>query len=130
MADNALALVQAKIVEIESQLAKLRVTEGELKKLAGLSARRAIAPGPAKRSRVAVAEKADADLGGSEPKKSVTGRIRDFLAQNTGSSAQAISEGLGVDTRPISFALQALKRRGEVKMKDGEWSLKGRQKKS
>jgi len=128
MVDNALALVQAKIAEIEGKLEKLKVTESELRKLSGQSVRRAIAPGPTRRSRAAVAQ--EEETNGSEPKKSVTGRIRDFLGQNSGSSAQAISEGLGVDTRPISFALQALKRRGEVKMKDGEWSLKGRQRKA
>jgi len=127
MADNALALVQAKIAEIEGKLEKLKVAEAELKKLTGLTARRAMAPAPAKRSKAPV--EVD-DAAEAEPKKSVTSRIRDFLYENAPSTAQSISEGIGVDTRPISFALQALKRKGEVKMKDGEWSMKGRRKKA
>jgi len=125
MPDNALALIQAKITETEEKLAKLRVTERELSGLTKGSAARSVGSTPVKRgrpSKVAIAALSD-----EEPRKSsLTGRLRDFLKANSPSSALAIADGLGVETRPISFALQTLKRKGEVKSKDGEWSIKGR----
>jgi len=123
MADNALALIQAKIVETEEKLAKLRVTENELSKVLSVGVGRAIPRTPAKRGRPAKTPEAE-----SEPRTSLTSRIRSFLRANSPASALEIAEGLGVDTRPISFALQALKRKGEVKGKDGEWTIKGRKK--
>jgi len=131
MTDNALALIQAKIVEIEEKLAKLKVTEMELRKLSGTSVHRAMTPMAVKRSRARVSQETVAaeETENVETKKSVTARIRDFLSQNDLTSAAVIGENLGIETRPVSFALQALKRKGEVQMKDGVWSLKGRRRK-
>jgi len=131
MPDNALTLIQAKIAEIEAKLGKLKTAEGELKKLVGGSGSvsRSTEPVRARRGRPPMSVKPEAAVA-AEPKTSVTSQIRTFLSENSPSSATVISEGIGVDTRPISFALQALKRKGEVKMKDGEWSMNGRRRKT
>jgi len=126
MPDNALALIQAKITETEEKLAKLRVTERELSGLTKGSAARSVGSTPVKRGRPPKVAMSSSSSDEEPRKSSLTGRLRDFLKANSPSSALAIAEGLSVETRPISFALQTLKRKGEVKSKDGEWSIKGR----
>lgn len=125
MADNALALIQAKIVQLEEKLNDLKSTEKELRKLSGASARRTMSAPPTKRSKITSDVAAPAD-----GPTSTIGTIRAFLGDNGPSSARAIRGATGLEGRAISFTLQALKRQGEVKMKDGEWSLKGRRKAS
>lgn len=57
--------------------------------------------------------------------------ITAVLQEHGTSSAKAIASavqasGKDINNRAISFALQAMKKRGLVKSADGEWSLKGR----
>lgn len=121
MPDNALALIKEKIAQTEDKLAKLRLTEQELSKLTD----RAASGVRRGRPRRIAPIKAETDHVGS-----LASRLRDFLQTNSPTPASAIAEALGVETRPISFALQALKRKGEAKSVGGEWSIKRRSRKA
>jgi len=113
--DNALSLIQAKIAEVEAKLAHLKVAEAELSKLAKSPSKFRVAA-PTKKSKVTVATDANND-------KPLTQRIRDVLRSSDGMTALQIIELLAVENRAVSFALQAMKRRGEAKNKDRVWSI-------
>jgi len=113
--DNALSLIQAKIKEVEAKLAHLRVTEAELSKLAKASSTFQITSS-AKKSKVPETIVVSDD-------KPLTCRIRDVLRGNEGMTAPQIIEFLSADNRAVSFALQAMKRRGEARNKARVWTL-------
>jgi hypothetical protein len=147
--DTSLDRIQAKIAELEARLDSLKIAERELQQLDGpsteapstkvplteaLSTEPASVP-KARKARVPRSPKAQPIEAAEEPvaedasKQTIGAAIADVLTQHGALSASAIAEqvvaaGKDVNNRAISFALQALKKRGLVKSAGGEWSLK------
>lgn len=129
--DTALERIRAKISELEADLVNLRIAERELVNLDRPSTRRAKSlPAEVVKSEVepqtrTAAKKADAETGKRE---TIGTAITEVLQQHGALSAAGIAEqivatGRDINNRAISFALQAMKKRGLVKTADGEWSL-------
>jgi Ribonuclease R winged-helix domain len=139
--------IRAKIDELETRIADLRVTERELLALEKVTARRAgmaSEPKPRRKSGPRATPKSRPTTTrrrklGAEPKahepsaapQTIGAAISEVLGQHGALSAAAIAEhikatGQDVSNRSVSFALQALKRRGLAKNTDGEWALKTR----
>ncbi|VTZ50545.1 conserved hypothetical protein [Methylocella tundrae] len=139
---TALEQIGAKIAELEAKIADLRVAERELLSLEKAAARKtgtASAPKPRQKPRPKAALKAEATatrrpkLGGekaSEPsatRQTIGAAITEVLGQQGALSATKISAhikamGQDVSNRSVSFALQALKKRGLAKNTDGKWA--------
>ncbi len=150
--DTSLDRIQAKIAELETRLDSLKIAERELQQLEAPSingvpstkvrpsevpptepalvpkVRKARVPRVPKAEPIeAMAEEpADEDA----PKQTIGAAITDVLTQHGALTASAIAEavvasGKDINNRAVSFALQALKKRGLVKSAGGEWSLKG-----
>ncbi|ACK50691.1 conserved hypothetical protein [Methylocella silvestris BL2] len=149
--DTSLERIRSKIVELEQKIADLRIAERELHALEGAPAakprgRAAAAPvaaapasappaSPAKtpvaKTRVAKASvgkrgprKASAE---GAPRQTIGAAISEVLDKHGALPAAEISEqikatGRDINNRMVSFALQAMKKRGLVKNSDGKWS--------
>jgi hypothetical protein len=127
--DTALEHIRAKIHELEGKLVDLKITERELLKLD---------KAPAQKPRKIIEPISEPELQGEAdsthsavPKQSMSATIKDVLARHGALSVKGISEqiaasGAVITNRAISFALQAMKKRGLVKSANGEWKLAGR----
>jgi hypothetical protein len=124
--DDALEQIRLKITELEAKLSDLHTTERELSALerrelqrAGVASKRSAKPGP--KAKPVVEET-------SEKRQTVGGAVTEVLTghdpMTVGEIANAvIASGRPIDNRAISFALQALKKRGLVKGVDGKWTV-------
>ncbi len=145
--DTSLDRIRAKIVELEVRLDNLKIAERELQQLDGpategpstettsvskASIRKVRVPrSPKAKTTKAAFEEPVAEESGAEdaPKQTIGAAITHVLTQHGALSASAIAEaivasGKEVNNRAVSFALQALKKRGLVKTAGGEWTLK------
>lgn len=136
--DTSLERIRAKIAEFESKIEDLRAAERVLAELDEAPAPRAPrAAAPAASPAVPAAaparrrgrRKASA---GSGPRQTMADVISEVLDGKGPLSASDISEELkgsrpDITNRMVSFALQAMKKRGLAKNVDGKWSsLKSR----
>jgi ribosomal protein L9 len=123
--DTSLDRIRAKITELETKIADLRIAERELQALERVSAPKTkaaprFAPKPkAKRKPEAAGEGA--------PRQTIGAAITEVLDQHGSLSAAEIAEhvkaaGRDITNRTVSFALQALKKRGLAKSAEGKWS--------
>jgi hypothetical protein len=137
--DTSLERIHAKIAELETRIADLRVAERELLTLdehPGRQARVASEPKakakpkqkaapkatvqPKRRGRAKVAEPAEAS-------QTIGAAITEVLGEHGALSAAEIAErikakGRDINNRTVSFALQALKKRGLAKNTNGRWT--------
>ena len=129
--DTSVARIRAKISELEAKVADLRIAERELKALERLPAPKT------RKTRVAAAPKAKptpkakakrGPKAKGEPRSQTIGSaITEVLDKHGSVSAAEIAEhikasGRDITNRTVSFALQALKKRGLAKNTDGKWS--------
>jgi hypothetical protein len=123
--DTSLERIRAKITELETKITDLRIAERELQALEKASAPKTKAaprlmPKPkAKRKPEAAGEGA--------PRQTIGAAITEVLDQHGPLSAAEIAEqvkaaGRDITNRTVSFALQALKKRGLAKSAEGKWS--------
>jgi len=133
--DTTLERIHAKIAELEMKILNLRITERELQALDKISARRTKTtpepkarqkPGPKPTLRPKLRGKPKAS-GDAERRQTIGAAISAVLAEHGALSAAAIAEhvkatGRDINNRTVSFALQALKKRGLVKNTDGKWA--------
>ncbi|HYP58514.1 MAG TPA: winged-helix domain-containing protein [Beijerinckia sp.] len=127
--DTSLERIRAKIAELEAKIADLRVAERELHALDKSSARRArTAPEPKPKQKPG--PKASHQPKANEPAKArqtIGAAITAVLEQHGALSAAEIAAhikatGRDINNRMVSFALQALKKRGLAKNVDGKWT--------
>lgn len=122
---TSLERIREKIVELEQNIARLRIAERELL---------ALDEKPAPKIRIASAP--DAETKAAEPvaSQSIEGHqtigaaITEVLTQRGALSVKEIAEqitsaGRDINNRAISFSLQAMKKRGLVRSADGIWKL-------
>lgn len=133
--DTALEHIHAKIAELETRIADLRIAEREILALDKVSAQQARTefeptqrqkPGPKptdqpkRRGRPKASEL-------TEGRQTIGAAITEVLDQRGLLSAAEIAEhikatGRDIDNRSVSFALQTLKKRGLAKNTDGKWA--------
>ncbi|MGO9674669.1 MAG: winged-helix domain-containing protein [Methylocella sp.] len=128
--DTSIERIRAKITELEAKVADLRIAERELQALEGLPAPTTEKTEKTRKTRTA----APAAKPKRAPKAKVGARsqtigaaIAEVLDQQGSVSAAEIAElikatGRDITNRTVSFALQALKKRGLAKNTDGKWS--------
>jgi hypothetical protein len=133
--NTSIERIRAKISELEAKVADLRIAEREIQALE----RSPTTPTTPKtrKTRVAAAPKAKPEpkvkaKRGPKPKGEPRGQtigaaIIEVLERNGSVSAAEIAEhvkatGRDITNRTVSFALQALKKRGLAKNTDGKWS--------
>ena len=137
--DTSLERIHAKVAELETKIADLRIAERELLALDESSARQTKAaskpmpqdkpkqkPGP----KATVQPKLRGKPKASEPaegRQTIGAAIAEVLVEHGALSAAEIAErvkatGRDINNRTVSFALQALKKRGLAKNKDGMWT--------
>ena len=124
--DRSLELIRAKIAEVEAKIANLRIAERELLALEGSSTRQtktASAPKPKRKPGPKAIRKPEAS---GEARQTIGAAITAVLNQHGALSAgeiaeQIIATGRHIHNRTVSFALQALKKRGLAKNIDGKW---------
>ncbi|WP_374307559.1 winged-helix domain-containing protein [Methylocella sp.] len=136
--DTSLERIRAKIAELESKIEDLRAAERVLAELDATPARRApraaaaaapAAASPAPASPAAPARRRGrrkASAGGG-PRQTMADVISEALEEKGPMSASDLSEelkgaGRDITNRMVSFALQAMKKRGLAKNVDGKWS--------
>jgi len=135
--DTTLERIHAKIAELEMKILNLRITERELQALDNILARPTKTtpepkarqkpgpkPRPTLRPKLRGKPKASGD---AERRQTIGAAISAVLAEHGALSAAAIAEhvkatGRDINNRTVSFALQALKKRGLVKNTDGKWA--------
>ena len=133
--DISLERIHAKIAELETMIANLRIAEREILALDQVSARptrTASAPKPKQKPgpKAAPRPKLKGEPKASEPaapRQTIGAAISEVLDQHGALSAADIAErikatGRDINNRTVSFALQALKKRGLAKSKDGKWT--------
>jgi hypothetical protein len=142
--DTSLERIRSKISDLEAKITDLRTAERELQALEGRQERKAraapapklkrgpkpkAAPAAANAPKVKAAPKAK---GAPRSGQTIGAAILESLDQQGSVTAAEIAEhikasGRDISNRTVSFALQALKKRGLAKNTDGKWShLKGR----
>jgi hypothetical protein len=119
---NSLALVRAKIAELETKLTNLRIAERELVALEPALARKATTPRapklkPTRREKVA-----------SPARQTISAAIAEVLYTRGALPAAEIAAyvkagGREIGKRSISHALQVLKKQGRVRIRGGKWML-------
>jgi hypothetical protein len=133
--DTALERIHAKIAELEAKIGDLRIAERELQALDKISARQTKTasepkvkqkPGPKAGRQPKLQGKLEASEPG-EARQTIGAAISAVLAEHGALSAAEIVErvkatGQDVSNRAVSFALQALKKRGLAKNIDGKWA--------
>jgi hypothetical protein len=133
--DTALEQIHAKIADLETKIANLRIAERELHALEKTSARPTKAasepkakqkPGPKPVRQPKLKGKLEAGEP-AEPRQTISAAISAVLAEHGPLSAAEIAEqvkatGRDINNRTVSFALQALKKRGLAKNIDGKWA--------
>ena len=133
--DISLERIHTKIAELETKIADLRIAEREILALDQVSARptrTASAPKPKQKPgpKAAPRPKLKGEPKVSEPaapRQTIGAAISEVLDQHGALSAADIAErikatGRDINNRTVSFALQALKKRGLAKNKDGKWT--------
>jgi hypothetical protein len=137
--DTSLERIHTKIAELETKIGNLRIAEREILALDRISARptrTASAPKPKPKQKPAPKAAPRPKLKGepkaSEPaetgaRQTIGAAISEVLDQHGALSAADIAErikatGRDINNRTVSFALQALKKRGLAKSKDGKWT--------
>jgi hypothetical protein len=130
--DTSLERIRAKIDELEAKVADLRIAERELQSLEKLPARKTrVAATPAPKPKVKVKARAKAKTAPKATRaprsQTIGAAITEVLDQHGSVSAAEIAEhikaaGRDITNRTVSFALQALKKRGLAKNTDGKWS--------
>ncbi|WP_395664455.1 hypothetical protein [Methylocella sp.] len=133
--DTSLERIRAKIAEFEQKIEDLRAAERVLAELDATPAKRGRKPSvaapalpdssaapPAPRTR---GRRKGASRGG--PRQTIGSAIGDVLEAQGPLTAAEISEhlkssGRDITNRMVSFALQAMKKRGLAKNADGKWS--------
>ena len=134
--DTALERIHAKIAELEAKIGDLRIAERELQALDKISARQTTtaaepkakqkpAPKASLRPKLLGKPKANAP---AEARQTIGSAIAEVIDQHGALSAAEIAEhvkatGRDINNRTVSFALQALKKRGLAKNTGGKWSL-------
>jgi ribosomal protein L9 len=132
--DTSLERIQAKIADLEAKIVNLKIAERELLDLEKAAVRKVAPPRRlAVKAKTKVKEKPKAEAEVAEtadrpPQQTIGAAITDVLNQHGALSASAIAEqiiasGKDINNRAVSFALQAMKKRGLVKTASGEWSL-------
>jgi hypothetical protein len=133
--DTALERIHTKIAELETKIANLRIAERELQALDKISARQTRTasepkakqkPGPKPTLRPKLRGKLKAS-GDANARQTIGAAISAVLDQHGALSAAEIAEhvkatGRDINNRTVSFALQALKKRGLAKNTDGKWT--------
>ena len=123
---DTLERIRAKITEIETKLADLKIAERELLALAPAPTRAAAqAPAPAREVKGKPGRKPKAASG---PRQTIGAAITDALGDQSALSVAEIAArieatGRSIDKRSISYSLQAMKKQGRVKASDGNWML-------
>ena len=138
--DISLERIHTKIAEPETNIADLRIAEREILALDQVSARptrTASAPKPKQKPGPRLRPpplpsrpKLKGEPKASEPaapRQTIGAAISEVLDQHGALSAADIAErikatGRDINNRTVSFALQALKKRGLAKSKDGKWT--------
>nr|WP_322847432.1 hypothetical protein [Methylocella tundrae] len=132
--DTSIERIHAKITELETKIADLRIAERELLALDESSARQApVASAPKRKQKPGPKASPRPKLKGkkaSEPdaaRQTIGAAIADVLDQHGPLLAAEIAEhvkatGRDINNRTVSFALQALKKRGLAKNTDGKWA--------
>jgi len=144
---TAVEQIHTKIAELETKIADLRIAERELLALEKSSARQARTapepkikqkpgpkakqkPGPkaSLRPKVQGEPKAPKASAAAEARQTIGAAITEVIDRHGALSAAEIAEhvkatGRDINNRTVSFALQALKKRGRAKNTDGKWSL-------
>ncbi len=123
--DTSLERIRAKIAELETKIADLRIAERELNALGKVSepkAKAAPRPAPTPKAR----RKPEAP-GEAVPRQTIGAAITEVLEQHGALTAAEIADrvkaaGRDITNRTVSFALQALKKRGLAKSAEGKWS--------
>ncbi|WP_026605560.1 winged-helix domain-containing protein [Methylocapsa acidiphila] len=133
--DTALERIHAKIAELEAKIGDLRIAERELLVLEKVSARQTKTtsepkakqkPGPKAGRQPKLRGKPEASEPG-EARQTIGAAISAVLAEHGPLSVAEIAEqvkatGRDINNRTVSFALQALKKRGLAKNADGKWA--------
>jgi hypothetical protein len=123
--DTSLERIRAKIAELETKITDLRIAERELQALEKVSAPKTkAAPRSAPKPK---AKRKPEATGEAAPRQTIGAAITEVLDQHGSLSAAEIAEhvkaaGRDITNRTVSFALQALKKRGLAKSADGKWS--------
>ena len=133
--DTSPERIHTKIAELETKIADLRIAEREILALDQVSTRptrTASAPKPKQKPgpKATPRPKFRGELKASEPaeaRQTIGAAISEVLDQHGALSVADIAErikatGRDINNRTVSFALQALKKRGLVKSKDGKWT--------
>lgn len=139
---TALEQIHTKIAELEARIADLRIAERELLALDRISVRQtktAAAPKakqkPWPKAKLKSARKPKGQKAATkqaQPRQTIGAAIAEVLGQHGPLPAAEIAErikatGRDINNRTVSFALQALKKRGLAKNTDGKWTAaKGR----
>ncbi len=123
--DTSLERIRAKIAELETKITDLRIAERELQALEKVSAPKAKAA-PRSAPKPKGKRKPEA-AGEGAPRQTIGAAITEVLDQHGSLSAAEIAEhvkaaGRDITNRTVSFALQALKKRGLAKSAEGKWS--------
>ena len=137
--DTSLERIHAKVAELETKIADLRIAEQELLALDESSARQTKAaskpmpqgkpkqkPGPKATVQPKLRGKPKASKP-AEGRQTIGAAITEVLVEHGALSAAEIAErikakGRDINNRTVSFALQALKRRGLAKNTNGKWT--------
>jgi hypothetical protein len=120
--DTSLERIRAKIAELETKLADLRIAERELLALEKFPVRKTrTAPGPKPKRKPEASDQ-------EEARHTIGAAVADVLGQHGALSAAEIADhiratGRDINNRAVSFSLQALKKRGLVRSADGRWTL-------
>ena len=121
--DTSLERIRAKIAELETKLADLRIAERELLALEKFPVRKTrTAPGPKPKRKPEASDQ-------EEARHTIGAAIADVLGQHGALSAAEIADhiratGRDISNRTVSFSLQSLKKRGLAKSADGTWTLR------
>ena len=131
---TSLERIRAKIDELEAKVADLRIAERELHALEKSPAQKtrvAATPTPKVKAKTKAKVKAKAETAPKAKRaprsQTIGAAIAEVLDQHGSVSAAEIAEhikaaGRDITNRTVSFALQALKKRGLAKNTDGKWS--------
>jgi len=144
--DTALENIHAKIAELETRIADLRIAEREIMSLDNVSGRQTKTESEPKQRQKSGPKPTEQPKRRGRPKASeptegrqtIGAAIAEVLDQHAALSAADISErikatGRDIDNRSVSFALQTLKKRGLAKNTDGKWAapkMRGRRARS
>jgi Ribonuclease R winged-helix domain len=127
---TAVEQIHTKIAQLEARIGDLRITERELQALDRISARQtkaAAVPKAKQRAKQKSAPRPRAASGRRQPGQTMGAAITEVLGQHGPIQAAEIAErikatGRDINNRAISFALQALKKRGLAKNTGGKWT--------